>query len=410
MPSYEVSRVRGDFPILSQPHHADVPLIYFDNGATSQKPQAVLDALTQFYTHHNANVHRGIHRLSEEATEAYEAARRKVARFINAASRREVVFTRGTTESINLVANTWGRANLRAGDVVLTTVMEHHANLVPWQMLAAERGFEIHYLGVLPDGTLDMAEAERVLSEGRVRLVALTHASNVLGTVNSVRTMVRLAHAAGALVLADGAQMVAHHAVDVAALEVDFYAFSGHKMYGPTGIGVLYGRRAILEAMPPWMGGGDMIETVTLSGSTYAAPPARFEAGTPPIAQAIGLGAAVDYLSTLGMEAVHAHLSELTAYALAWLADIAGVEVVGRSVKRAPVLAFTVEGVHPHDVAQLLDSAGIAVRAGHHCAMPLHAHLGLVATTRASLGIYNTRAEIDTFAQALKDLTHVHAR
>lgn len=407
--TYDTARVRADFPILSRVHHADVPLVYLDNAATSQKPQAVLDAVDHFYRHENANVHRGLHLLSEAATEAYESARRKVAGFINARSWREIVFTRGTTESINLVAQAWARTHLRPGDVILSTVMEHHANIVPWQMVAAATSAEVRYVPLEPDGTLDLDALKRSLDGGRVRLLTVTHASNVLGTVNPVRKLAQMAHAAGAFILVDGAQAVAHQPVDVAALDVDFYAFSGHKMCAPTGIGVLYGRREILEAMPPWMGGGDMIEQVTLAGSTYAPPPNRFEAGTPPIAGAVGLGAAVDYLTDIGMEAIHARLSELTAYTLAWLADIPGVQVVGRAPNRAPVVAFTVKGLHAHDAAQMLDLAGIAVRAGHHCAMPLHTDLGLPATVRASLALYTSRAEIDTFARALRDIAHVHA-
>ncbi|MCU0466921.1 MAG: cysteine desulfurase [Anaerolineae bacterium] len=407
--AYDTARVRADFPILSRVHHADVPLVYLDNAATSQKPQAVLDAVDHFYRHDNANVHRGLHLLSEAATEAYESARRKVAGFINARSWREIVFTRGTTESINLVAQAWARTHLRPGDIILSTVMEHHANIVPWQMVTAATSAEVHYIPLEPDGALDLDAVKQALDAGRVRLLTVTHASNVLGTVNPIRKLAQMAHAAGAFILVDGAQAVAHQPVDVAALDVDFYAFSGHKMCAPTGIGVLYGRREILEAMPPWMGGGDMIEQVTLAGSTYAAPPNRFEAGTPPIAGAVGLGAAVDYLTGIGMEAVHARVSELTAYTLAWLADIPGVQVIGRAPHRAPVVAFTVKGLHAHDTAQMLDLSGIAVRAGHHCAMPLHTDLGLPATVRASLALYTSRAEIDTFARALRDIAHVHA-
>lgn len=410
MPPYDVAQVRADFPILASTHHDNVPLIYLDNGATSQKPQAVLDAMTQFYTQTNANVHRGIHKLSEAATAAYEGVRHKVARFINAGSWREIIFTHGTTESINLVAQTWGRANLKAGDVVLSTVMEHHANIVPWQMLAEETECEIRYAPINPDGTLDLGQIDAILRGGRVKLLTVTHVSNVLGTVNPIPQLARMAHAAGALILVDGAQAVGHQPVDVSALGVDFYAFSGHKMSGPTGVGVLYGRRTILDQMPPWMGGGDMIERVTLGGTTYAAPPARFEAGTPPIAEVIGLGAAVDYLTGLGMHNIHTYLSELTAYTVGWLADIHGVHVIGRAPNRAPVVSFTMDGLHAHDVAQLLDAQGIAVRAGHHCAMPLHTALNLTATTRASLALYTTRAEIDALAYGLEELSYVYTR
>lgn len=410
MPPYDVSRVRADFPILTQLHHANVPLVYLDNGATSQKPKVVLDAMTDFYTHTNANVHRGLHQLSEAATAAYEDVRRKVARFINAGSWREIIFTHGTTESINLVAQTWGRANLKAGDIILSTVMEHHANIVPWQMLAEERECEVRYAPLNPDGTLDLGQIDVLLRGGHVRLLTVTHVSNVLGTVNPIPQLARMAHAAGALILVDGAQAVGHQPVDVSALGVDFYAFSGHKMCGPTGVGILYGRRTLLELMPPWMGGGDMIERVTLGGTTYAPPPNRFEAGTPPIAEVIGLGAAIDYLSAIGLSNIHAYLSELTAYAVGWLADIHGVHVIGRAPNRAPVVAFTFEGLHAHDVAQLLDTQGIATRAGHHCAMPLHNVLGLTATTRASLALYTTRAEIDALAYALEEFSYVYTR
>lgn len=410
MPPYDVSQVRADFPILAQPHHADVPLIYLDNGATSHKPQAVLDAMTHFYTHTNANVHRGLHKLSETATAAYEDVRRKVARFINAGSWREIIFTHGTTESINLVAQTWGRANLKRGDVVLSTVMEHHANIVPWQLLAEERDCEVRYAPVYSDGTLNLGLIDTLLRGGNVRLLTVSHVSNVLGTVNPIPQLTRMAHAAGALILVDGAQAVSHQPVDVSALGVDFYAFSGHKMIGPTGVGVLYGRRALLEAMPPWMGGGDMIERVSITGTTFAPPPNRFEAGTPPIAEVIGLGAAVDYLSAIGMQNIHAYLSELTAYTVGWLADIHGVHVIGRAPSRGPVVSFTMDGLHPHDVSQLLDTQGIAVRAGHHCAMPLHTALGINATARATLALYTTRAEIDALAYALEEFSYVYAR
>ncbi len=410
MPPYDVSQIRADFPILAHPHHADVPLIYLDNGATSQKPQVVLDAMTHFYTHTNANVHRGLHKLSEESTAAYEAVRHKVARFINAGSWREIIFTHGTTESINLVAQSWGRANLKPGHIILSTVMEHHANIVPWQLLAKELGCEVQYVNIHPDGTLDLDRVDAILRTGKVRLLTVAHVSNVLGTVNPIQQLTYMAHAVGAVILVDGAQAVSHQAVDVSALGVDFYAFSGHKMCGPTGVGVLYGRRTLLELMPPWIGGGDMIERVTLEGSTYAPPPARFEAGTPPIAEVIGLGAAIDYLTGIGMSAIHAHLSQLTAYALGWLVDVSGVHGVGRAPKRGPVVSFTMDGLHPHDIAQLLDAQGIAVRAGHHCAMPLHTALGLNATVRASLALYTNRAEIDAFAHALEELSYVYAR
>lgn len=397
----DIEKIRADFPILHQVHHGDIPLIYLDSAASSQKPVSVIEALNDYYRRYNANVHRGIHKLSEEATEAYEEARKKVRRFINAANKREVIFTRGATESINLVAQSWGRANLSAGDVVLSTVMEHHANIVPWQILAAERGFTLQFVDVLPDGTLNLDDLKRLLRELPVKLVTVTHVSNVLGTVNPIAEIAQLVHDAGALLLVDGAQSVPHMVVDVQALDVDFMAFSGHKMLGPTGIGVLYGKRHLLEAMPPWMGGGDMIATVTLEGSTWNDLPYKFEAGTPSIAEAIGLGYAVDYLSSLGMDAVHAHEQRIIEYALERLAEVSGLTLYGSTDKRGGVAAFTLGNIHAHDLAQMLDAQGIAVRAGHHCAQPIHNHFGLTATTRASFYLYNTQAEVDKLIDAL---------
>jgi cysteine desulfurase/selenocysteine lyase len=400
---YDIEKIRADFPILHEVHHENVPLVYLDNAASSQKPKSVIDGLDAYYREYNANVHRGIHKLSEVATEAYEGARKKVQKFIHAKSRREVIFTRGTTESINLVAQTWGRANLGVGDVVLSTVMEHHSNIVPWQMLAMEKGFSVRYIPTLDDGTLDMDAYKQLLAEHNVKLVAVVHSSNVLGTINPVAEMATLAHEHGAVILVDGAQSVPHMPVDVQALDVDFFVFSGHKMVGPTGIGILYGKRALLDAMPPWMGGGDMISRVTLDGSTWNDLPYKFEAGTPSIAEAIGLGLAVDYLTSVGMEHIHTHEQIMTAYVLERLAEVPGVTVYGPSAdKKGAVAAFTVEGIHAHDVAQLLDNQGIAVRAGHHCAMPLHDDvLHVPATSRASFYLYNTPQEIDTFVDAL---------
>jgi len=400
----DFERLRADFPILNEMHHDDVPLIYLDSAASSQKPLSVIEALDDYYRRYNANVHRGIHKLSEAATEAYEAARGKLRRFINAASRREIIFTRGTTESINLVAQTWGRANLRPGDVVVSTVMEHHANIVPWQILASERGFAIQFVEITPDGRLDLDHLAILLRDHPVKLVTLTQVSNVLGTINPVARIAQMAHDAGALLLVDGAQSVPHMPVNVRALGADFLAFSGHKMLGPTGIGVLYGRRELLEAMPPWMGGGDMIASVTLQGSTWNELPYKFEAGTPSIAEAIGLGCAVDYLSALGMEAVHTHEREITQYALDRLAEIPGLTLYGPTDERGGAVTFTLGRLHAHDLAQMLDSAGIAVRAGHHCAQPLHRRLGLTATTRASFYVYTTRDEIDALARALVEI------
>jgi cysteine desulfurase/selenocysteine lyase len=399
---YDIDAVRADFPILQQEHHPGVPLIYLDNAASSQKPVTVIEGIDNYYRRYNANVHRGIHKLSEEATAAYEGARVKVRKFINARSKREIIFTRGTTEGINLVAQTWGRANLGPGDVIVLTQMEHHSNIVPWQMLAAEKGAVIRYVPVLPDGLLDMEAYARLLSSEPVKLVAVMHVSNVLGTINPVAEMARMAHQAGAKILVDAAQSVPHMPVDVQALDADWVAFSGHKMLGPTGSGVLYGKQALLEAMPPWMGGGDMISRVRLEGSTWNELPYKFEAGTPSIAEMIGLGYAVDYLSTIGMEAVHAHEQAITAYALERLAEVPGVTVYGPSAElKGAVAAFTVDRVHAHDIAQVLDADGIAVRAGHHCAMPLHDCLGIGATTRASFYLYNTFAEVDALVEAL---------
>lgn len=401
--AYDVDVVRADFPILHQPHHDDVPLVYLDNAATSQKPASVIEAMDRYYREYNANVHRGIHRLSEEATAAYEGARAKIRRFINARSKREIVFTRGTTEGINLVAQTWGRANLQAGDVVLSTQMEHHSNIVPWQLLAAEKGIRLRYVPVLPDGTLDMDAFAAILRDEPVRLVTVMHVSNVLGTINPIAEMARQAHDAGALMLVDAAQSVPHLPIDVQALDADFLVFSGHKMLGPTGCGVLYGKYALLDAMPPWLGGGDMIASVTLDGSTWNELPYKFEAGTPPIAEFIGLGCAVEYLTALGLERIRQHECALGAYAAGRLAELPGVTLYGPDTQhKGAVATFTVQGIHTHDVAQLLDEQGIAVRVGHHCAMPLHQCLGIPASVRASFSLYNTFAEVDALVDGLQ--------
>lgn len=399
---YDIDALRADFPILQREHHPGVPLIYLDNAASSQKPVAVIEAMDNYYRRYNANVHRGIHKLSEEATAAYEGARVKLRKFINARSKREIIFTRGTTEGINLVAQTWGRANLGPNDVIVLTQMEHHSNIVPWQMLAAEKGAVIRYVPVLSDGLLDMEAYARLLTSEPVKLVAVMHVSNVLGTINPVAEMARMAHEAGAKILIDAAQSVPHMPVDVQALDADWLTFSGHKMLGPTGSGVLYGKQALLEAMPPWMGGGDMISRVRLEGSTWNELPYKFEAGTPSIAEMIGLGYAVDYLSAIGMDSVHAHERAITAYALERLVEVPGVTVYGPPAElKGAVAAFTVDRVHAHDIAQVLDADGIAVRAGHHCAMPLHDCLGIGATTRASFYLYNTFAEVDALVEAL---------
>ncbi len=398
----DVQRIREDFPILQQEMHPGAPLVYLDSTASSQKPRQVIDAMSRYYETTHANVHRGIYRLSEQATEAYDGARKKVRTFINAASWREVIFTRNATESINLVAHSWGRANLKAGDAIVISEMEHHSNIVPWQLLAEATGAALLVVPVLDDGTLDMAAYARFLREEPVKLVALTHMSNVLGTINPVETIIEQAHAAGALVLLDGAQSVPHLAVDVQALDVDFLAFSGHKMLGPTGIGILYGKRALLEAMPPFMGGGDMIRRVRLSGSEWNDLPYKFEAGTPSIAEGIGMGAAIDYLNAVGMEAIQAYEHEIITYALDRLAEVPGLTVLGPgAAQRGGVVAFTLAKLHPHDIAQLLDGYGVAVRAGHHCAMPLHERFGIPASARASFYLYNTFAEVDALIDSL---------
>ncbi|MDQ7799858.1 MAG: cysteine desulfurase [Armatimonadota bacterium] len=394
--------VRADFPLLQRSLDGK-PLVYLDSAATSQKPRAVLEALQRYYEEYNANVHRGLYRIAERATLAYEEARAKVAAFVGARPE-ELVFTRGTTEAINLVAYAWGDAFVRAGDEVLVTEMEHHSNLVPWQLLAQRRGARLRVLKVRPeDGTLDLDSLDRLLTE-RTRIVAVTHQSNVVGTINPVRYISERAHAVGAVVVVDGAQSVPHMPVRVGELGCDFLAFSGHKMCGPTGIGALWGRRELLEAMPPFHGGGEMIERVELEHSTYKDPPHRFEAGTPNIAGAIALGVAVEYLRALGMEAVREHEKALVRYAMAQLAELRGVRLYGPKDPelRGGALAFTLEGVHPHDVAQVLDEQGVCVRAGHHCAQPLHRALGLAATARASVYLYNTAEDIDALVRGLE--------
>lgn len=392
---------RDDFPILGREVHGR-PLAYLDNAASTQKPAAVIEALSDFYRNHYANVERGVHTLSEEATVAYEAARDKVTAFIHAPDRRGVVFTRNATEAINLVAYSWGRTRLRAGDRILVTEMEHHSNLLPWQHLARSTGADLAYVRVTDDGLLDMASLDQML-DGRVKLVAFTHVSNVLGTVNPAQEIIDRAHREGACVLIDAAQSVPHLPVDVAALDPDFFAFSGHKMCGPTGIGVLYGRPEHLESMPPFLTGGGMIRRVDRQGAVWADLPAKFEAGTPAIAEAVGFGAAVDYLSALGMEAIWAHERALVAYALERLKEIPGVQVVGPAAdSRSGVLAFTVQSVHPHDLAQILDSEGIAIRGGYHCAQPLHDRFHWSPTARASFYLYNTEGEVDRLVEAIQ--------
>lgn len=397
----DTARLRADFPILEREVNGR-PLVYLDSGASSQKPRQVVEAMVDYYYHHHSNVHRGAHRLSVEATIAYEEARSKVAAFVGASDPSSLVFTRNATEAINLVAHSWGRANLQAGDEIVLTHAEHHANLVPWHLLAAERGLVIRAAPLTADLRLDLPAMADLISE-RTKLVTTFHMSNVLGAINPVAEIAALAHAAGAKLLVDGAQGAPHLPVDVTELGCDFYAFSGHKMLGPTGVGALWTRPEILADMPPFLGGGEMIGKVTIDSSTFADPPKRFEAGTPSIAEAIGLGAAADYLSAVGMEAVAAHDHRLVSYALAKLGSVAGVTLYGpRGEDRGGIVAFNVAGVHPHDVATALDSEGVAVRAGSHCAQPLMRYLGVGATVRASFYLYNTEAEIDALVAAVE--------
>jgi cysteine desulfurase/selenocysteine lyase len=398
---FDVTHIRGDFPILNREVRPGVQVVYLDSTATSQKPAVVIEAMDAFYRRSNANIHRGVHTLAEEATALYEEAREKVAKFINAPSARQVIFTRNATESINLVAYTWARANLKAGDLVILTEMEHHSNLVPWHMLKAERGIRLEFIPVTEDGLLDL-DAYRALLNQSPKLVSFTHMSNVLGTINPAAEIIRLAHEAGASTLLDGAQSVPHFAVDVQTLDADFLAFSAHKMVGPTGIGVLYGKAKLLEEMPPFLGGGDMIKTVHLREFVPNSIPHKFEAGTSAIAEAVGFGVAVDYLTSVGMDAIAAHEHEITEYALERLEEVPGVKVFGPSAQdKGGVAAFTFEGVHPHDVAQILDRDGIAVRAGHHCAQPLHEKFGITATSRASFYLYTTKEEVDKLIEGI---------
>lgn len=403
-PTFDVARIRQDFPILSTTVHGK-PLTFLDSGASAQKPRAVIEAMTRAIETSYANVHRGAYHLSEVATESYEAARIAVQRFLGASAAEEIVFTSNSTAAINLVAHSYGRGVMKPGQFVLTSEMEHHANMVPWQMLRDEnRGIGLRYVRVTERGEIDLKDLAAKLADGKVGLVAITHMSNVLGTVTPAAQIARMAHEAGAKVLFDGSQAAVHRHVDVTAIDADFYVFTGHKLYGPTGIGVLYGKRKLLDAMPPFLGGGDMIETVTLERTTYAAAPARFEAGTPPIIEAVGLHAAIDYVTSIGMPAIEAHERALVDHAMAVLPQVAGLQIIGEAQDRGGVFSFALDGVHPHDLSTFLDRHGIAVRAGRHCAEPLHARFGVEGgTTRASFGLYTTPEEIDLLAQKLTE-------
>ncbi len=407
--NYDIQKIRNDFPILTREVRPGVKLIYLDSTATAQKPRIVIDAMTQYYEMNNSNIHRGIHQLAEEATAMYELAREKIAAFINARSTKEIIFTRNTTESINLVAQTWGRKFLKSGDLIILTEMEHHSNLVPWQILADEKNLELDFIPVTESGELNLSTYELLL-EKNPKLVAFTHMSNVLGTINPAKEITQKAHESGALVLIDGAQSVPHFSVDVIDLDADFYVFSAHKMVGPTGIGVLYGKERWLAEMPPFLGGGDMIKKVQLRSFKANDLPHKFEAGTPAIAEAVGLGKAVDYLSAIGMDKIAAHEREITQYALKKLQDVENLKIFCPNVPdRGGVISFEMDSIHPHDVAQVLDHYGIAVRAGHHCAMPLHEKFGIPATSRASFYLYNDFEEVDLLVIGLQHVNEMFA-
>jgi cysteine desulfurase/selenocysteine lyase len=405
--SLDVTAIRKDFPILAQQVHGK-PLVYLDNAATSQKPKSVIESLTRFYQMDNANIHRGVHQLSERSTQSYEAARGKVQRFLNAANTREIIFVRGATEGINLMAQTYGRTHVRAGDEIVISAMEHHSNIVPWQMLCEEKSAVLRVIPINDRGEVEFDQFEKLLNH-RTRLVAVSHVSNALGTINPVREIVKTAHGWNVPVLIDGAQAVPHMKVDVQSLDCDFYVFSGHKVFGPTGIGVLYGREQLLEEMPPWQGGGDMIRSVTFEKTTYNDLPYKFEAGTPDMAGVIGLGAAIDYLDQIGMDAVAAYEHNLLEYGTRTLESISGLRLIGMAREKAGVLSFVIDGVHPHDAGTILDREGVAVRAGHHCAQPVMDRFGVSATTRASLAFYNTREDIDALVAGIQKVKEVFA-
>jgi cysteine desulfurase / selenocysteine lyase len=404
---FDVMKIREDFPVLKQTIHGK-PLVYLDNAATSQKPQVVIDAIRKFYEVDCANIHRGVHELSQRSTAAYEETRAKVKKFLNAKSKSEIIFVRGTTEGINLVTQTWGRRNIREGDEIIIAGLEHHSNIVPWQMLCEEKAARLRVIPINDRGELILEEYEKLLGP-RTRMVAIGHVSNALGTINPIEQIIQMAHKVGALTLVDGAQATPHIKVDVQALDADFYAFSGHKVVGPTGIGVLYGKAKLLHAMPPYQGGGDMIRTVTFEKTTYNDVPYKFEAGTPDIAGGIGLGAAVDYLMRLGMDNIAAYEHELLLYGTEALSRIPGLQIIGTAKEKAAVISFVMEGIHPHDIGTVLDRQGIAVRTGHHCAQPVMDRYKIPATTRASFAFYNTMAEIDALAAGLAKVKEVFA-
>jgi cysteine desulfurase/selenocysteine lyase len=404
--AYDVSRIRRDFPILHRAIRGGKKLVYLDNAATTQKPQSVIDRIVRYYSEENSNVHRGVHYLSEIATAAYEASRTTVKHFIKARDEKEIVFTRGTTESINLVASSWGRRNVKRGDEVLITAIEHHSNIVPWQLLCEETGATLRIVPVNDAGELLLDAYEKLLTP-RTKIVAFGHASNALGTINPVKRMIDMAHANGSIVLVDGAQGVPHLPVDVQQLDCDFYAFSAHKVYGPTGMGVLYGKQALLDAMPPYQGGGDMILSVSFEKTTYNALPYKFEAGTPNIAGAIGMAAALDYVSSIGLTNIEAHEQDLLRYATERLGEIKGLRIIGTAAHKASVISFTLEGVHPHDIGTILDQEGVAIRTGHHCAQPLMMRFNVPATGRASFAMYNTREEADALVAGLHKVVEV---
>ena len=404
---YDVARVREDFPILKELIHGK-PLVYLDNAATAQKPWQVINAERDYYAHLNANIHRGVHDLSQRATDAFEGARGKVRQFVNARKNEEIIFVRGATEAINLVAASYGRSKLKAGDEIIVSEMEHHSNIVPWQMTCEATGAVLRVIPISDAGELDMDAYAKLLNE-RTKIVAITHVANALGSIMPVKKIAQMAHAVGAVVLVDGAQAAPHIAIDVQDLDVDFYAFSGHKIYGPTGIGILYGKEVLLEAMPPYQGGGDMIRTVSFEKTTYNVLPYKFEAGTPFIAGAIGLGAAIDYTNDLGLDNIAAHEHDLLEYATTLSRDIPELKIIGTAHDKASVFSFTLGRIHPHDIGTILDHEGIAVRTGHHCAMPVMERLGIAATARASFGLYNTRGEVDALFVGIRKVQKVFA-